>query len=89
MARGGRRWRGESGTYRFALKIFGPAQLSPHHRATPTTAEDVAREEQLQSSLERVQRPDGSWYLVTRPAAASEPGAEPAPDAPSEDETRA
>lgn len=62
------RWSGQSGTYRFALRIFGPAQLSPHDAVTPVTEADEAREAVLQDSLERVQRPDGSWYVVTRPA---------------------
>jgi len=61
-----RRWRGESGTYRFALRIFGPAQLRPHDAVTPVTEADEARETQLHETLERVQRPDGSSYVVTR-----------------------
>ena len=60
------RWSGRSGTYRFALKIFGPAQLSPHNQATPVTKADEDRETDLQHTLERVQRADGTSYVVTR-----------------------
>lgn len=64
MAR--RRWSGQSRTYRFALRIFGPAQLRPHGAVTPVTSADEARETQLHETLERVRRPDGSSYVVTR-----------------------
>ncbi|PWD49429.1 hypothetical protein C8046_00535 [Serinibacter arcticus] len=63
---GGGRWSGRSGTYRFALRVFGPAQLRPHGDVTPVTEADEARETQLHETLERVQRADGSWYVVTR-----------------------
>ena len=60
------RWSGGSRTYRFALRIFGPAQLRPHTAVTPVTEAEKARDTALKASLERVQRSDGSWYVVTR-----------------------
>ncbi|MCK9792921.1 hypothetical protein M1843_04055 [Isoptericola sp. 4D.3] len=47
------------------LPFFGPASI----RKTPPippTAEDVARDTALRSSLERVTRADGHVYLVER-----------------------
>ncbi|TNU76178.1 hypothetical protein FH969_04385 [Miniimonas arenae] len=60
------RWSGQSRLYRMARRFFGPAQLSRHDLATPVTDVERDRERRLQSTLERVERPDGSSYVVRR-----------------------
>ena len=66
MARRPASWTGKSKLYRFSLRIFGPAQLNAQWEASKTSPEAVQREGGLQQSWERVERPDGSTYLVAR-----------------------
>ena len=67
MARRPASWTGKSKLYRFSLLSFGPALLNAHVEATQTSPEAVQREGGLQQTWERVERSDGSTYLVAKP----------------------
>ncbi|GAB3087122.1 MULTISPECIES: hypothetical protein [Isoptericola] len=47
------------------LRFFGPASIR-RTPPIPPSAEDLARDAALRSSLQRVTRPDGHVYLVER-----------------------